>query len=78
MDEEKKYIPVLVRHDEKGNMRPVAIEWNGHVVGVDKAFDACRAPSLKHGGYGQRWTVRIRSTMCYIFYDDGKWFLERA
>lgn len=28
VDEEKKYIPVLVRHDEKGNMKPVAIEWN--------------------------------------------------
>ena len=38
MDEEKKYIPVLVRHDEKGNMKPIAIEWNSHVVGVRKGI----------------------------------------
>ena len=78
MDDEKKYIPVLVRHDEKGRMTPIAIEWNGHTIRVDKVLDRCMAPSLKHGGYGQRWTVRIRSTMCYIFCDNGRWFLERA
>ena len=78
MDETNKFIPVVAKFDVNGNITPLAIDWNGHVVGIDKVLEARTAASLKHGGFGKRWTVRIRSTRCYIFCDGGRWWLERT
>mgnify|MGYP003300912772 CR=1 FL=1 len=77
MDEENRFIPVIARFDVEGGMVPLSIEWNGHVLGIDRVLDIRKAPSLKHGGFGIRFTVRIRSTCCYLFCDEGKWFIER-
>mgnify|MGYP006878861729 CR=1 FL=1 len=41
MDREKKYVPVLVRFDAEGKMRPVEIEFEeGQTFAVDRILDA--------------------------------------
>lgn len=78
MDEENSFIPVIARFDTEGGIVPLSIEWNGRVVSIDKVMDIRSAPSLKHGGYGIRFTIRIRNTRCYLFCDEGRWFLEKG
>lgn len=77
MDFNKNFIPVVAKFDTQGGMTPLAIEWHGLTLSVDKVLDRRMAPSLKHGGYGMRFTIRIRNTLCYLFCDEGKWFLEK-
>ena len=36
-----------------------------------------RAASLKAGGAGTRYTVRIGRSETYLFNEDGRWFVER-
>ena len=44
MDREKKYVPVLVRFDAEGKMRPVEIEFEeGQTFAVDRILDVRRA-----------------------------------
>ena len=77
MSEEKEFIPVIAKFDVEGEMTPLSIEWNGRTLSIDKVLEKRMAPSLKHGGYGQRFRCRIRQTICYLFCDEGKWFLEK-
>jgi hypothetical protein len=39
--------------------------------------DVCRAASLKAGGVGMRYTCMVRNHQTYLFYEDGRWFMER-
>ena len=46
MDREKRYVPVLVRFDAEGKMRPVEIEFEeGQVFAVDCILDVRRLPA---------------------------------
>lgn len=41
---EKRYVPVVVRFDTEGNLRPLEIEFDeAHKYPVDKVLDVCRA-----------------------------------
>ena len=51
MDREKKYVPVLVRFDAEGKMRPVEIEFEeGQTFAVDRILDVRRAACQSVGG----------------------------
>ena len=53
MEREKKYVPVLVRFDAEGKMRPVEIEFEeGQVFAVDRILDVRRAACQSVGGVG--------------------------
>ena len=56
---------------------PRALTWtNGKRHEIDWVTDVRLAPSLKGGGLGMRYTVRIRGKEIYLFDEEGKWFVE--
>ena len=73
----KRYVSVVARHDESGQVLPCLIEWDdGRRFEIDEVRDVRRAASLKTGGDGMRYTIRIGSAITYLFYEDPRWFVE--
>jgi len=73
----KVYVNVTARFDTEGNMTPMSIIWgDGTEYEIDRVLDKRRAASLKAGGFGDRYTVRIRNRERYLFFEDGRWFVE--
>jgi hypothetical protein len=59
-------------------MSPFAIIWeDGRRYEIDKVLFKRRAASLKAGGTGIRYTVKIRNKETHLFFEDPKWFMER-
>ena len=76
MERIKKYIPVIVRFDENGKMRPVSIEFDDHIYVIDRITDVCRAACQTVGGVGIRYTCRIQGQERYLWYERDRWFVE--
>jgi hypothetical protein len=56
---------------------PRAIHWHdGRTFVIDEVLDVQRRASLKVGGCGLRYLVRIQGTRTYLFYEDPLWFVE--
>ncbi len=73
---EKRYVPVVVRFDTTGKMRPVLIEFDeGHKYPVDKILDVRRAACQSVGGVGDRYTCRIQGKESYLWFEKGRWFV---
>lgn len=78
----KVYVSVLVWYDTKGNCKPYRIKFEDdpvyqeQVFHVDKVIDVRRAASLKVGGTGIRYTIRIDGKQLYLFEDENRWFIE--
>ena len=78
----KVYVSVLeVRHKD-GRLVPLALVWeNGVRYRIDKVLDVRKAASLKAGGAGVRYTIRVRDRETYLFLEEDrtgtKWFMER-
>ena len=76
-EREKRYVPVVVRFDTAGKMRPVLIEFDEeHKYQVDKILDVRRAACQSVGGVGDRYTCRIRGQETYLWFEKGCWFVE--
>lgn len=74
---EKRYVAVVARHDENGRVVPLSVEWDdGRVFPIDEVRDVRRAASLKTGGDGMRYTVRVGRNITYLFFEDPCWFVE--
>ena len=73
----KHYVQVLARTDEDGRITPVSIPWeDGRTFEIDRVLDARQAASLKVGGTGLRYLVRIGESVTYLFYENPRWFVE--
>ena len=73
----KRYVAVDAHFEEDGRMVPQAVIWDdGRRFEIDEVRDMRRAASLKTGGDGLRYTVRIGQTVTYLFYEEPKWFVE--
>ena len=73
----KHYVEVLSRTDEDGRVSPVSITWSdGRVFEIDRVMDARQATSLKVGGMGVRYLVRIGARTTYLFFENPRWFVE--
>ena len=65
----KKYIPVVVRFETDGRLRPLVVDFDeAHKYQVDKVLDVRRAACQREAGVGDRYTCqthtrRILSTM---------------
>ena len=74
----KVYVTVEAVFRPDGRLMPTAFIWeNGRRYEIDRVTDVCRAASLKAGGVGMRYTCMVRSRQTYLFYEDGRWFMER-
>lgn len=75
-EREKKYVPVVVRFDQTGKMRPLIIEFEeGQRYPVDKIVDVRRAACQSVGGIGDRYTCRIKGQESYLWFEKGRWFV---
>ncbi|MCQ2481071.1 MAG: hypothetical protein MJ121_03020 [Clostridia bacterium] len=82
----KLYVKVEVVFDEYGNVKPQRIIWkDGTKYDIDYITDVRMAPSLKSGGYGDRYTIYVCGRQRYLFFERnsnvwnntvGKWFIE--
>lgn len=74
---EKRYVPVVVRFDTEGQLRPLTIEFDEeHKYSVDRVLDVCRAACQTVGGVGTRYTVRVQGQERYLWLEKGRWFVE--
>lgn len=74
---EKRYVEVVSKTDEDGNVTPLAVVWaDGRRYDVDRVLDRRQACSLKTGGTGMRYTVRVSGRTTYLFYEGPRWFVE--
>ena len=73
----KVYVEVTARFDAEGRITPLSLTWeDGTVFEIDRVQDSRRAASLKAGGNGMRYTVRIGNQQSYLYYEDPRWFVE--
>ena len=73
----KRYVTVVSQTDETGEVTPLTIVWeNGRRYGIDRVLDRRQAHSLKTGGTGIRYTVRVGGQATYLWYEGPRWFVE--
>ena len=73
----KRYVKVTSVTDEDGAVMPVSVTWeDGRVYEIDRVLDRRRAASLKVGGTGMRYVVRIGNATTYLFHEDPRWYVE--
>jgi len=78
----KVYVDVSEVRLKDGKLYPLSFVWeDGNRYEIDRIIDVRNAASLKAGGAGVRYTVRIRGQDKYMFLEEDlgvtKWFMER-
>ena len=72
----RKYVPVVLRVDENGKIRPMVVEFDEqHKYLVDQVTDVRRAACQSAGGVGDRYTCRIQGQEAYLWLEKGRWFV---
>ena len=73
----KQYVEVIAKTDTQGYTLPLWVIWDdGRRFEIDKVLDVRPAASLKCGGMGIRYTVRIGGKATYLYFEDPCWFVE--
>jgi len=72
----KKYVSVLVYTNEDGNKIPKEIVYNEQKFVIDRVIGVKNCASFKVGGIGERYNIVIGDKTTYLFYENGKWFVE--
>ena len=73
----KVFVNVLARYDTEGGIVPVSVTWeDGRTFPVDRVLEMRAAASLKVGGAGLRYRVRIGRSETYLFLEENRWFVE--
>ena len=74
----KVYVAVVARYSPEGELRPLSVQWeDGRSFSIDRILDVRRAASLKAGGAGIRYTVRIGRHETYLFLEEDRRFVQR-
>ena len=79
----KVYVAVLEQRCEDGTILPCSITWeDGLEYHIDHIVDIRRAASLKAGGVGTRYTIRIGEKETYLWlegdcHESARYFVER-
>lgn len=78
MNTYKVFVGVTARFEPDGKIIPLSVLWeDGRTFEIDKILDVRRAASLKAGGAGIRYTVRIGRRETFLFLEEGRWFVQR-
>ncbi len=73
----KVYVQVDARFTADGKIIPHRIVWeDGKVYTIDEVLDIRRAASLKAGGIGMRYLVRLDRKEAFLWYEEPAWFME--
>ena len=78
----KVYVDVNEDRLKDGRLIPRSFVWeDGNRYDIDGVLDMRPAASLKAGGVGMRYTVRVRNRERHMFLEEergvGRWFIER-
>lgn len=83
---EKTFVKVMTVTDKMGNITPKVIFFeDGSHYKIDKVTGVSRAGSLKAGGPGDRYTIRMGGKETYLYLERsanlsgnniGRWFVE--
>jgi len=78
----KVYVEVNENRLKDGRLIPLSFVWEDDVrYEIDRITDVRPAASLKAGGVGLRYTVRVRNRDTFLFLEENKegakWFMER-
>lgn len=73
---EKRYVKVLAEIDENGKKTPKAITFDDRIFEIDRVVDIKNCASMKVGGVGERYTIKINNHTTYLFFENNKWFVE--
>ncbi|GHU78611.1 hypothetical protein AGMMS49992_29560 [Clostridia bacterium] len=81
-NEYKVYIDVTEQRMKDGRLIPLKLTWeDGASYEIDRILDVRPAASLKAGGSGIRYTVRIGERQTNMFLEqmegEARWFVER-
>jgi hypothetical protein len=79
----KVYVDVYEMRLKDGKLLPIGFVWeNGNKYAVDRVIDIRKAASLKAGGAGLRYTVKIGPAERFMFLEEEagvrRWFMERG
>jgi len=87
MKDLKVYVNVIASFNPDGMLIPKSLIWeDGREYIIDRIIDVRPAASLKAGGQGDRYTVKIMGKQSYLFFERspnienkniGRWFVER-
>ena len=72
----KTFVKVFLEIDENGKKTPKTIVFDDKEFNIDRVMDCKNCVSMKVGGVGERYTIRIKDNITYLFYENGKWFVE--
>lgn len=73
----KRYVKVTADFEEDGTLTPLSITWeDGRCFPIDRILDKRQAASLKVGGNGVRYLVRIGESEAFLYYESPRWFVE--
>ena len=87
MNGAKVYVKVASITEVDGRIIPKCLYWeDGQKYKIDKISDVKEAASMKAGGCGVRYTIRVNGKETYLFFERnasvtgnniGRWFVER-
>jgi len=73
----KVFVDVVVKYKKDGQKLPMTVIWeDGRKYDIDKVLDITRSASLKAGGQGMRYKCRIKGWETFLWFEEGKWFVE--
>ena len=73
----KAYVGVNVEWTLEGKIIPKVIIWeDGRKFVIDRILDVRPAASLKVGGVGIRYTIRVLGKETFLFRSQYRWFVE--
>jgi hypothetical protein len=80
--DDKVYVCVTALFKADGTILPLSFEWeDGNSYKIDKVLDIRRSSSLRSGGSGFRYTIRVRNRDTYMFREEdsgvSRWFMQR-
>ena len=78
----KVYVEANVDHKADGTILPRSFVWeDDRRYEIDRVIDIRPAASLKAGGAGLRYTVKVHGKETYMFLEEdhgvNRWFMER-
>ena len=74
----KVYVAVEAHFAPDGSLTPTAVIWeDGTRFEIDRVLKVRQAASLKAGGMGLRYTIRIGQKETFLFLEGTRWFVER-
>ena len=72
----KEFVRVLAEIDEYGNKKPRVITLKGREYIIDRIIEVKNRASMKAGGVGERYTIRIGDNQTYLYCEFDKWYVE--